>query len=128
MRIFKALTGGLAVGVVLLEALRASLQAFSPEVDFNESISNASTIPVHIMIGLPVAWLVAGLVAGAMAAAMAGNFLVGWIAGMLLCIPAGLILVLSGLGGSVVATALLPLAGAIFGSAIARRIYMADAA
>lgn len=128
MRIFKALTGGLAVGVVLLEALRASLQAFSPEVDLNEAINNSLAMPVQMMIAISVAWLIAGLAAGAMAAAMASNFLAGWMAGVLLCVPAGLILALSGIGGTVMAIALLPLAGAIFGSAIARRMYKADAA
>lgn len=128
MRIFKALAAGLAVGVILLEALRTAVQAFAPGHNLYDLAANAGAVPLTALLGLAGAWLLAGTFAGAMATAMAGNRLAGWLAGMLLCLPAGLILMLSGLEGSVVAIASLPLVGAIAGSAIARRVVRRDAA
>lgn len=122
MQIFKALAAGLVVAVILIEALCAAVQVLTPELDLLEAVHGDLIPPPAVASSLALAWFLGGIATGTMSTAMGGSRGAGWIAGLMLCIPPGLIMVSSGPATGILALAGLPFAGAIAGSAIAGRV------
>ncbi len=122
MRMIKALAGGLAVGIIVTEALLAAVQVLTDNPTLSEDLAVGQLPPGSQLLAVAIAWLLGSVLAGAMSTAMSQLAFMGWLAGAMLCLPALLLLVLSGLPWGLVSVGFLPLAGAIAGSATARRL------
>lgn len=124
MRALKAIASGLVVGVILIEALLAGLTVLLP-APLLTSVSDYPARPLAWPL-LPIpalVWLVGGAAAGAMATAMNQSAWTGVLAGLVLAVPAVLIVGLIEPGDSgILLAGCLPLAGAAAGSALASRL------
>lgn len=130
MRILLALTAGLIVGVILIEAISAGLLVLVPEstlrVEASDGFGQALVWPL-----LPVpalVWITGGLVGGMMTAAVAPR--VGWglCTGLLLGLPAFVLVGLITPGNPLALLAgALPIAGSAAGTALVARLEDAHA-
>lgn len=124
MKTLKATACGLLVGVILIEALLGGLTVLLP----SSLLMSVSTYPPAPqpwpLLPIPaVIWLLGGAAAGAMAAAMRQSGWTGVFAGLVLAVPAALIVGLVEPGDSgILLAACLPISGAAAGSALASRL------
>lgn len=125
MRILLALTAGLIVGVILIEAISAGLLVLLPEsilrVEASDGFGNALVwplLPVPAMI-----WITGGLVGGMMSAALAPRIGWGLCAGLLLGLPAFVLVGLTTPGNPMALLAsALPIVGSAAGAALIARL------
>lgn len=130
MRILLALTAGLIVGVVLIEAILAGLLVLVPEstlrVEASDGFGHALVwplLPVPAMV-----WITGGLVGGMMTAAMAPRIGWGLCAGALLGLPAFVLVGLTMPGNPMALLACaLPIAGSAAGTALVARMQNEEA-
>lgn len=120
MRWLKALACGLLIGLVVTEALLAATGLFTSSQNVMQDLAGGVMLPGTYWLAVGSAWLTGAILAGAMSTLMGGFRACGWLAGLLLCLPALLTLTLAGYPWAVVSGGLLPLAGAVAGSALAR--------
>ncbi|HLS05940.1 MAG TPA: hypothetical protein VK036_06550 [Wenzhouxiangella sp.] len=124
MRALKAIASGLVVGVILIEAALAGLAVLlPPSVLMSSSDYPAEPLAWPLLPVPALVWLVGGAAAGAMAAAMNKSAWTGVLAGLVLAVPAALVVGLVEPGDSgILLAGCLPLAGAAAGSALAARL------
>ncbi len=121
MRPLMALAAGLLVGLIVIEAVLAAIRVFTSNQELMLDLASGNLLPGPHLLAVSATWLVGSILAGAMSTVMSGSRACGWLAGVLLCLPALLTLTLAGFPWSIVSAGLVPLAGAIAGSALARR-------
>lgn len=115
-----AVTAGLAVAVVMLEALLAGIAVLAPELDLDARIHAGQNLPGTARLILIGAWVIASGLGGLMATAISSSRTVGCIAGVLLMAPALVIGVFSGMPEAFVsALGVSPLVGAALGAWLA---------
>lgn len=121
MRPLMALAAGLLVGLIVIEAILAAIRLFTSNPELMQDLGSGMLLPGTHLLAVSATWLVGATLAGAMSTVMSGTRVWGWLAGLLLCLPALLTLTLAGYPWAMVSAGLVPLAGAIAGSALARR-------
>jgi len=117
----RAVAGGLAIAVIVVEALLAGLQVFTGGAHAHAALAAGTALPPAEFLAVCAIWLLGGILGGTLAAAMTGWRAVGWLVGILLAMPLGLLLLLAGLPWGLAGIAALPLAGALTGAALAHR-------
>jgi hypothetical protein len=125
MRVLGALAAGLIIGVILIEAISAGLLVLLPDGWMRVEAEGGFGQPVvWPLLPIPaLVWLVGGLAGGAMASAMATR--VGWglCVGVLLAVPAYVLVGLTTPGNPMaLLAAALPVAGSAAGAAIVVRL------
>ncbi len=125
MRSLGALTAGLVIGVILIEALASGLALLLPESLIQVEAADGYAGPRFWPL-LPVpalVWMLGGMAAGAMAAAAGPHPALGVAAGALLGLPAFVLvgLVMPGNPMALLAAAL-PLAGSAAATALVARL------
>lgn len=129
MRVLAAITAGLLVGVVLLEALTAGLLMLVPETALLAEYGEYGLLSWPLLPLPALLWLMAGLAGGTMSAAVAQRPLTGVVTGALLALPAGLIVGLARPGSLQMVLAMaLPFCGALAGALLVARVLRADTA
>ncbi|HSH27668.1 MAG TPA: hypothetical protein VK972_07900 [Wenzhouxiangella sp.] len=125
MRALGALAAGLAIGVILIEAISSGLTVLLPEALMRvEAADGYGGALVWPLLPTPaLVWLFGGLAAGCMAAAAGPHPALGLAAGALLALPPFLLvgLVTPGNPAALLAAAL-PLAGSAAGTALVARL------
>ncbi len=119
--ILRAMAGGLAIAVIVVEALLAGLQVFTGGAHAHALLAAGTPLPLGTFVVVATIWMFGGALGGTLATAMTGWRLMGWLVGLLLGLPLGLLLLLAGLPWIVVSLATIPIAGAVAGAALARR-------
>jgi len=118
----RAVAGGLAIAVIVVEALLAGLQVFTGGAHAHAVLAAGTPLPLATFIVVTVFWLVGGTLGGTLAGALTGWRPVGWLVGMLLALPLLLLILLAGLPWAVASVAAAPFAGSVAGAALARRV------
>jgi hypothetical protein len=116
----RALAAGLAIAVIVIEALLAGLQLYTGSHAHIE-LAAGQVLPTTILLVTGTFWLLGGVLAGAMATGVSGWRITGWMAGALLTLPLLVMLLLAGFPWAVTLFAGAPLAGSIAGAAAASR-------
>jgi hypothetical protein len=125
MRILVALAAGLVIGLVLIEALLAGLSILLPEAALTvEAVDGYGGRIAWPLLPVPaVVWLLGSLAGGVMAAAISGRPAWSLSIGVLLAIPAAVIVGMITPGNPMaLLAAALPLVGSAAGAAIAARL------
>lgn len=117
----RALTAGLVVAIIVIEAMLAGVQLFTVGEHPHAVLAAGEILPMDAMLVTTAIWLIGGALAGAMGTAVSGWRPVGWFTGGLLTMPLMVILLLAGTPWAVVGLAAAPLAGGIAGAALAVR-------
>ncbi|HSH27972.1 MAG TPA: hypothetical protein VK972_09455 [Wenzhouxiangella sp.] len=125
MRVLGALTAGLAVGVILIEAISSGLGVLLPETMMRvETAIGQGAVLVWPLLPVPaLVWMLGGLAGGCMAAAAGPHPALGLVAGALLALPPFIVVGLATPGNpAALLAAALPLAGAAAASALVARL------
>lgn len=115
----KALTAGVVVGVIVIEAACAVVDLLTPDHELFALADHATVLSPVITAAVALAWLCGGAAGGAMSTAISTRRAVGWTCGLLLSLPPALIVLVTKPDTGLVAGAFLPLAGAVAGSVLA---------
>ncbi|QOC22204.1 hypothetical protein IC757_14465 [Wenzhouxiangella sp. AB-CW3] len=118
----RALAGGLGLAVILIEALLAGLRLLTDSAHAHAALANGQLLPPAVAISLIAIWWLGAALGSALATALTGHRVTGWLIGCLLGLPMILMMILAGLPGPVLVMAGVPLAGAIAGAGLARRV------
>ncbi len=118
----RAVAGGLAISVIIVEALLAGLQVFTGGAHAHAALAAGTPLPLATFVAVTVIWLIGGTLGGTLAGALTGWRPVGWLVGVLLALPLLLLLLLADLPWAVASLALAPFAGSMAGAALARRV------
>jgi len=131
MRILVALTAGVVIGVILLEAISSGLAVLLPGSTVSVQAADGYGGPL-IWPLLPVPaliWILAGLSGGCMAAAAGPHPAWGLAVGALLALPAFLLVSLATPGNPLaLLAAVLPILGSAAGTLIVLRLRRGEAA
>lgn len=130
MLVLKALAAGVLVGAIVIEATLAGLKSLLPAATLLVDAGERFTAPlVWPLLPLPaLIWMLGGALGGAMAAAMAPRSGWGLGAGLLLGIPAFLVVGMVTPGNpAALLAASVPLAGSAAGAALVARLRREDA-
>lgn len=125
MRVLGALAAGLIIGVILIEAISAGLLVLLPDGWMRVEADGGFGAPVvWPLLPIPaLVWLVGGLAGGAMATAMTVRAGWGLAVGLLLALPAYVVVGLITPGNPMAfLAAALPFAGSAAGAAIVVRL------
>lgn len=125
MRVLVALAAGLIIGVILIEAVSAGLLVLLPDTLLLVEAADGFGGPVlWPLLPLPaVVWLIGGLAAGLMSAALAPHPLWGLCTGVLLGLPAFVLVGLTTPGNPMaLLAASLPIAGSAAATALVSRL------
>lgn len=128
MRILAALAAGLAVGTVVVESVFAGLLVLLPDSALRIETAAGGPLIWPLMFVPALVWICGGAACGAMASAVSGRSWTGLLGGILMAVPAFVIVNLTTPGQPMaMLAALLPFSGAMAGAAFAARILRADA-
>lgn len=125
MRVLGALTAGLAIGVILIEAISSGLTILLPEALMRvQAADGYGGMLVWPLLPVPaLVWMFGGLAGGSMAAAAGPHPALGLAAGALLALPPLVVVGLAMPGNpATLLAAALPLAGSAAGTALVARL------